>query len=118
MISTRAALQDVATALSGAGLDAAIDPRDLTVPGVWVQRVTVTPDLLCAGAYTLRVRMMCVSPDVGTWDALDHLDNLQDAAMALFPANTGAGTTDRTVLLPDSATAYPATFWDVDLQVT
>jgi len=117
MIDTRAALQQLADALTAGGVPAAVDPRDVNLPGAWVQRVSRFEDLLgdCA---TLRVRVMLISPDVGTWDALGHLDAMYDLATAVLPPNTGAPSLDRTVLLPDASTPYPATAIEADVQIS
>jgi len=114
---SRDAMLEVVDALASAGVSATIDPRNVNLPGVWVQRLTLTPDLLCGGQ-TMRLRLVLVAPDVGTEQALDILDDLLDAAYKVAQPNTGTGTTDRTVLLPDSATPYPATYYDVDYQIT
>jgi hypothetical protein len=117
MIETRAALQQIADALTAGGVPAAVDPRDVTIPGAWVQRVWRAQDLL-GDAVTLRIRVLLVSPDVGAWDALGHLDAMYDLAYRVVPPNTGTPALDRTVLLPGSSTPYPATSIEADIQVT
>jgi hypothetical protein len=110
-------MREVADALTAAGVPTSVDPRNVNLPGGWLQRLTLTPDLLCGGG-TLRLRVVLVAPDVGTEQALDILDDLLDAAWKVAQPNTGAGTTDRTILLPDSSTPYPATAYDVDYKIT
>lgn len=116
-MKSRDALQQIADALTAGGVPTAIDPRDVNLPGGWIKRVSRTPDLLCGGE-TLRVQLWLISPDVGTWDALGYLDDMYELAVDVLPPNSGAGSTDSTALLPDSATPYPATYYDALFQMT
>ena len=118
MLDTRAALEQIADALTAGGTPAFVDPRDNDLPGVWVQRAQMLYDVLCEGA-TLRVRLLMVSPDIGTYDALGELDALEAACIALVPPNTGGPVTDRgDVLLPDDPTLHQGRWYDVDVQIT
>lgn len=118
MYDTRGALEQIADALTAGGVNAFVDPRDNALPGVWVQRQALALDVLgdCA---TLRVRLLMVSPDLGTWDALAELDALETGCLELIRPNTSAPVTDRgDVLLPDDGTLYPGRWYDVDVQIT
>jgi len=117
VIDTRAALQQLADALTAGGVPAAVDPRDVVIPGAWVQRVWRLDDIL-GPCITLRVRIMLISPDVGAWDALGHLDEMFDLAATIVHPNTGSPSLDRSVLLPGSSTPYPATALESDLQIS
>jgi hypothetical protein len=118
MYDTRGALQEIADTLTAAGTSAFVDPRDADLPGVWVQRNLMALDLLGSCA-TLRIRLLMVSPNVGTWDALGFLDELETACTALMRPNVNAGiVSDRgDVLLPDNPTLYPGRWYDVDVQI-
>ena len=118
MFDTRGALEQIADALTAGGVNAFIDPRDNDLPGVWVQRQTLALAVLgdCA---TLRIRLLMVAPDIGTYDALAELDALEAGCLELLPPNTSGPTTDRgDVLLPDDVTLFPGRFYDVDLQIS
>ena len=116
-MKTADALAQLADALTAAGVPCALDPRDVQLPGAWLKRNGLTPDLLCGGM-TMRVRVMLISPDVGTLDALRFLDDLYALAHLVMPSNVPTPATDTTALLPDSATPYPATYFDVDVELT
>lgn len=116
-MKSRDALQQLADALTAGGVPTAIDPRNVNLPGGWIKRVSRVPDLLCGGE-TLVVRLWLISPDIGTYDALGYLDDMYDLASVVLLPNTGTPSTDATALLPDSATPYPATFYDSMFQMT
>lgn len=118
MLDSRGALQEIADTLTAAGVPAFVDPRDAVLPGVWVQRALLAYDLLGSCA-TLRIRLLMVAPDIGTWDALGELDALEAACVGIMRPNGRAGVlTDRgDVLLPDNPTLYPGRSYDVDVQL-
>lgn len=107
MADLRTALSEVAEALTAAGVPSALDPRDVTLPGAWVQLLTLDHDMLC-GDLTALVGVDLISPDVGTLEALDQLGAMLPRALSVLGVNAGTPTVARTILLPDSATAYPA----------
>lgn len=117
MIEVRAALQQLADALTAGGVPAAVDPRDVVLPGALVQYVAWADDLLGA-CITLRVRVVLIAPDVGTWDALGHIDGMRDLAVQVLALNTGSPSLSTTQFLPDSSLPYPAEALESDLQVT
>lgn len=102
----RAELTAVAAALTAGGVDAAIDPRDLTPPAAWVHLGPWAYDLLCGDTVSAQLVIDLVCPDVGTTDALGLLDQLEaDTVTALGPPSGQVLAT--TVQLPDSAALLP-----------
>jgi hypothetical protein len=118
VIDLGAAMGEAAAALQAGGVPTWVDPRDVNVPGCWVHLLTAAADVMHADCATLRLRVCLIVPDVGTTDALDLLSVLYADALAVYRPNTGTPAATRTFLLPDSATAYPGLFYDVDLQAT
>jgi hypothetical protein len=119
MINTRAELQTVADALTAGGVPAAVDPRDVSLPGAWVQRRTITRDLL-GGGVTMRVRVWLIAPDVGMWGALELLDEMYDVAVIAGVIPNVDGTTTDVVTGPIGGMTgtFPACVFDVDCTVT
>lgn len=118
MIDLQASMLEAAGLLQDADVPTWVDPRDVNVPGCWVQLVTAAADTLDVACGTLRVRVCLIAPDVGTLEALGLLSELYAKALTVFRPNTGAPAATRTFLLPDSGTAYPGLFYDVDVQAT
>lgn len=58
---------------------ATADPRDLSLPGVLVYPLEITPDRLDATTYTVTWEVLCLAQDIGTPSALDDLSDLATA---------------------------------------
>jgi hypothetical protein len=111
------ALVDLADMLKAAGLNASIDPVDVSPPGVVVAPAAIAPAAakLC-GSYPLRVVLSLVVPDTTTLAAYRALDDLYVRVMfVLAAAGIKVATAERTfarLVMPDGPPALPA------LQVT
>ncbi len=69
------ALTGIVDVLTAAGVNAAVDPRDLNLPGVWVTVHDITDPTLC-GDYSVRAQLCLIVGDFGTATSLHHLDGL------------------------------------------
>ena len=117
MIELDAAMLEIAGLLQAADVPTWLDPRDVNVPGCWLQLVTMDDDTLGVDSSTFRVRVALIVPDVGTTEALGLLSPLYGKARGALRGNVAPAAL-RTFLLPDSSTAYPGLFYDVDVQVS
>lgn len=75
--------------LRGAGLAAALDPRDLTIPGVWITVDTATRDRLDQDSGTVVVQLVAVGSGSGHSVALVELDQLLAAVDAAVTVDDG-----------------------------
>lgn len=86
-------LADLATALREAGVEASVDPSDLSLPGVWVTLDRLAdPTLLGWGS--VRARLVLLVPDRDHLRALEALDALLEAVLAVVDpmSDVEAGT--------------------------
>lgn len=112
----RAALADVAARLESAGIPAAVDPRELAVPGAWVTVGPIGFDRLDGDTRTLQAVVYLLTRDTGTPDALDYLAEMIDAAAGILPVGD---VTPQTLALPNqSGDPLPAAVFTVDLEIT
>lgn len=106
-MTKRAELLALADALTAAGVPAAIDPRDVTPPAVWVHLGTWSYDTLDGGCTDAQVILDLVAPDSGVTDAMGLLDDLEtDVVTVLGPPRDPCVAA--TIQLPDSGTQLPA----------
>ena len=102
-------LEQIAADLRDAGVSAAVDPRDLNLPGVLVRMDAVVPGSgkLC-GTETLEFSLLLVVPEIGETGAYYTLDALYAATCSALDVNL---TNDRrplgTTVLPGSPTGLP-----------
>lgn len=82
MTALHTALTGVVDVLTAAGINAALDPRDLNLPGVWVTVHDITDPTLCGG-YDVRAQLCLIAGDFATATALQHLGALLDAVAAV-----------------------------------
>lgn len=112
----RTALDDVAARLETAGVAAAVDPRDITVPGAWVTTGPIAFDRLNGDVRTMQAVVYLLTRDTGTPDALDYLAEMIDAAATVLPVGD---ITPQTLGLPNqSGDPLPAAVFNVDLEIT
>lgn len=64
------------------GVAATADPRDLSLPGVLVYPLEITPDRLDAATYTVTWDLVALAQDAGTTNALGDLSDLATAVEA------------------------------------
>lgn len=82
------------------GVRAAVDPARLNVPGVWIEVVTVEPNMLDGGG-TISIGLNLIVPD-GPYDsALANLDDLLGQVVDLV--DVFGDVTPQTVVLPDGS---------------
>lgn len=82
--------------LTGHDVPAAIDPRDLNLPAVWVTIDGYDTDRLNQAAGTISVTLFAIATDSGTPTSLEQLDTLVDGVTT---ALGGANWESRAVLL-------------------
>jgi len=94
---------------------ASSDPAMVNPPGVLTQVETITPDRL--GSYTLRARVLLISPDRDADRAMETLATLLTAAQSVLgrPVDT---VNAATVVLPADPTPLPCLIYPVDLDLT
>lgn len=102
-------LDGIASDLRAAGIPAALDPRDLNIPGVLVRgdALQAGEGKLC-GTEVLEFTLLLVVPEIGETGAYFALDALYGLTRAALDVNL---TTDRrpfgTTVLPGSPTSLP-----------
>lgn len=106
-------LVDLAEKLRLAGLNASIDPVEVTPPGVVVRADAALPGSakLC-GDYPMRVVLWLVAPDTTTLAAYRALDDLYGRTLAALAGTGTTPTPDERVfqrlVMPDDPTGLPA----------
>lgn len=103
MLDLEAALADVLDVLTGAGLRAYVDPRDVNPPCALVRDQTLTPAFLGAWAVVWQVDL--IAGDSGTRAAIGPLSRLLDQLTSVVPIDS-ATRVDLT--LPGVADTLPA----------
>lgn len=100
------ACQELADALTEAGVKATLSRDRLQVPGAWVRPDTVTGFTL-GGAGTARVSVLLVAPAAGSNDreALADLSRLLDRALTVITPDEDV---DASVVLPHQNNNLPA----------
>ena len=81
-----AAAAEILHALHSAGIRAAIDPRDLDLPAVWITPETISAPTLSGDPLSITWAAYAIAPDTG--DPTDTLSRLVDDLTALFPGLT------------------------------
>lgn len=108
-----AALLELAEGLRDAGLNASVDPAEVSPPGIVVRPDALLPGSakLC-GDYPVRTSLLLVVPDTSTIAALQALEDLyvqvgpavRDAGSTLAPDEA----TFQRLVMPDDPTGLPA----------
>lgn len=109
------ALQDVATALKGAGLSATVDPRNLNLPGVLVAPATFDFERLSSSAWTLEADLYLVARDTGHGNALRSLGDMLDRLRDLWPVPEAQAIS---IDLPNHGGSLPALIVTITASVT
>lgn len=109
------ALQELADALTAAGVPATLSRSNLRVPGAWIRPDTATVHTL-AGGGRVRASVLLVAPGANANDgeALDDLCGLLDAALTVLDPDDDV---DTSVVLPVGSNALPAFRLEVDLDL-
>lgn len=110
-------LNHVADELDLAGINATADPRDLTLPGVWITPEQITDATLSTAGVTVTVAVVMVASSSTPELAVIDLDELLTAitAWAAAPTSWQAAT----IRLPNHATEpLPCLRGTVELTVT
>lgn len=93
---TLAPLTDLVDTLHAADIRAAVDVKDLTAPGVWVQPTGLNRDTLASTR--VAVRLVLIVPDLDHGRATTQLVDLLNKVAAVLPISSAA---PRSVLMPD-----------------
>lgn len=105
---------ELVATLKGAGLRAAVDPRDLNPPCVWVSPRSVAHDLLGGGG-TVTFDLLLIVADNGAASALTALTGLLDQVLTVVDPDADTVLSD-TVTLPNGSAPLPAFRVAVDLE--
>lgn len=92
----RGALEDLADALAAAGVEASVDPADLDLPGVWVTLDRLTVPTFTGGGL-VRARLLLIVPDQDHIRAVEALQDLYDATVAVVDPMSDVESTLATV---------------------
>lgn len=111
------ATRELVALIESGGLDASADPRNLTIPGAWVQPTGRDFDRLDAETYTATWSLYLVAPDNGPLDSLDTLDDLAAQLLAVLP-DLGAGAVVGVQLPNHSPDPLPALQFTVEMEVS
>lgn len=76
MINIGTALQDVADICESAGISAAVDARNLNLPGAWVTPDVVSFETMAAGEAIMDISIFLIARDNGPVDSLDALGEM------------------------------------------
>ena len=107
---------EIVAKLAAAGVPAALDPRDLDPPAVWVAVDTADTRRFGAGQWKSTWRLTVVAGDTGTGQALRTLGDLSDRLAACF-GTLGEGQAVP-IILPGGPDPMPALQYTVDLVCT
>jgi len=109
-------LQDIANMVTNAGVPAAVDPRNLNLPGAWVTPGLVSFDVLDADTAFMRFEVYLVAPDHGAVASLNNLGDMLAKVRQAIPVGEAQPVM---VNLPNhGADAMPALLISIDAQLT
>lgn len=109
-------LQDIADMVTAAGVPAAVDPRNLALPGAWVTPGLVSFDTLDADKALMRFDVYLVAPDHGAVHALNELGTMLSKLRDQLPVGEAQPVM---VNLPNhGADAMPALLITIDAELT
>lgn len=109
-------LQDIAAMFTAAGVPAAVDPRELQLPGAWVTPGTVSFDVLDADTASMRFEVYLVAPDHGAVHSLNKLGEMLAKARTSLPVGEAQPVM---VNLPNhGADPMPALLISIDATLT
>lgn len=110
------ALQNIADVCVSAGLDAAVDARDLTIPGVWVTPGTISFNTMSRNSASMDVDLYLVSPDHGATAAYDNLGDMLDQLVDVLYVSEAIPVG---LNLPNhGADSFPALHISLNIQIT
>lgn len=110
------ALQDIADMVTAAGVPAALDPRDLELPGAWVTPGAVSFDVLDADTAHMRFDVYLVAREHGAKVSLNTLGGM---LAKVRPALGVPSAQPLMVNLPNhGADPLPALLLSIDAQLT
>lgn len=109
-----AQLDTLTAALKAVDLRAAVDPRDLNPPCVWVAPRSMSHELLSGGG-TMRADLYLIAPDSGAAQALRTLSGLLDLVLAVVAPDADTSLSE-SVTLPGGGQPLPAFRVTVDLE--
>lgn len=101
--------------LTAAGINAAIEPADVDLPGVIVYPATM-PARFGAGAVEIELDLLLIARQVRALDALDQLDALAELVAGVLPIGELSAVMFR--LSSQAADVLPAFRTTLTLQVT
>ncbi|UVK60160.1 tail terminator [Arthrobacter phage SerialPhiller] len=110
------ALQDIANMVTAAGVPAAVDPRNLNLPGAWVTPNTVGFDVLDADTAHMRFDVYLVTGDHGAVESLNSLGAMLTKVRK--PLQVGDAQPVMVNLPNHGAGALPALLISIDAQIT
>lgn len=111
-----AGLDAVVAVLQGAGVSAAVDPRDLNTPCVWVTaRSLPTAGRFMCGDRLMKVDLYLIAPDTGTPEAYRHLNDLLVKALSVLEPD-GEIDLAETVTLPSGGGPLPAFRMSIEIE--
>lgn len=112
-----AAVEAVTSQLTAAGVVATGDPRDLNLPGAWVEPSTVEFDTLAADQAEVTLRVHLVVPDNGPMPSMDALGDMLMIARRIGYRMINI-TTEGVTLQNHGADPLPALSFDVAVTVS
>lgn len=110
------ALNDIAELVTAAGVPAAVDARNLSLPGAWVNPGTVSFDTLDADKAAMRFDVYLVAPDHGAIHSLNELGRMLSQLRDQLPVGEAQPVM---VNLPNhGADPMPALLITIDAELT
>lgn len=104
-----ARLQTLRDLIAAAGVNVALDARDVNTPGVLVTGAAILPHQKLNGRDRVRATVILFAPDAGDESAYAHLDELYEKvkpALGTYLENDDA--TFSRIALPEGPTGLPA----------
>lgn len=86
-----------------AGVNIEADPRDVTLPGIWITPDLIQVNTLDQGSKRVQYELTFIAGDSNTVTALDELDALLDSWMAANPTAPLDDLRPVTVTMPSQA---------------
>jgi len=109
-------LQDIADMVTAAGVPAAVDPRNLNLPGAWVTPGLVSFDVLDTDTAFMRMEVYLVAPDHGAVLSLNNLGDMLAKVRSALPVGEAQPVM---VNLPNhGADPMPALLISIDATIT
>ena len=84
-MSALAIVQELAEAVTAAGVPATVDPRDLVLPGALIKPTVIERDRVYLGHLTVTCEVLLIATNDGIAADLATLDGLTDRQSAVIP---------------------------------